>query len=263
MKYFGKDNAYVCYDGNDAKLAKKIDDCFFKIIEKYDCEEYVIPALIDSNILRKCGSFESFPQHITYCSVNRNNNEIKGSYERQDSGFCLTPAACLHFYPMLEGKIVDKKCITTKAKVYRYENYKYDQVSRFWDFTVREVVFVGNKEYVQECIERISKEILEFSKTVNLNVRIDEASDSFYPSVKNAVKMKMQVKNKLKKEFITQIDGKEIALGSINIHGNHFSKVFDFDNKNTIVSACVGLGIERWVNAVEYNKLERNIMNME
>jgi seryl-tRNA synthetase len=30
----------------------------------------------------------------------------------------LTPAACLHIYPMLEGEQIETKIVTTKAQVY-------------------------------------------------------------------------------------------------------------------------------------------------
>ena len=251
MRYLGKDNAYVCYDGTDARLIEKIDYCFKQIIDKYNCEEYVIPSLIDSSVLKKCGSFESFPQHITYCSVSGNNKKEENGIEVQKSQFCLTPAACLHFYPMLEGRKIEKKCITARAMVYRYEDYKYDGISRFWNFTVREIVFIGKQEYVQNNIELLTRDILKLAKDFGLNVELKDAADSFYPTTKNIVKMKMQIKNKLKKELVTNIDGKEVALGSINIHGNRFSKTFNFDNENKVVSACIGLGLERWTSVKE------------
>lgn len=252
---------YICYEGKSFKYFDYIDNYFRKLVVNKGAHEYQIPAIIDEEVLVKCGYFQSFPQHITvaayvddqkYDEVMSNKSISKSEVEVDKKYF--TPAACLHLYPLFEGKNVENTILTTRARVYRHENGKFDGSVRFWDFTVREIVFLGSKEYVISMLEKMKDEVIKLGSNIKLPIKICAAYDNFYPNASNKIKQKLQQGNALKYEVTTMVDEKDVAIASFNYHGTHFSKPFNFDNDGTIVSGCVGFGLERWVTAMnEYN----------
>lgn len=256
-------DGYTCFYSSDSKLFNFLDKSFLNFIIEYDYDEYRIPAMINGDILRKCGYFSSFPQQLTvasfvdekYYEKIHQENDIKTEYLIKSDKY-LTPSACLHFYPMLEGTTIYEKIITTCARVYRYESEKMNNSTRLWDFTVREIVFIGSKQYVEEKLNILMQKALDFAKTITSNAVIKDANDHFYPSRRNEVKKKMQQTNSLKKELIIPISNENVSVASFNFHNYHFSKTFNFDNNGTIVSGCVGFGIERWLAACKYYKFK-------
>ena len=157
---------------------------------------------------------------------------------------------------MLENKDLDKKIITTKARVYRYEDEQFDGATRFWDFTVREIVFIGNSNYVLECLENMKTKTLDYIKEIGLPGEIHSASDNFYPSKRNSVKQKLQLSNSLKYELSAKINESNVAISSFNFHDTHFSKPCHYDKTGSIVTGCIGYGLERWVAALNYYKIQ-------
>lgn len=256
-----KADTYTCFYSNGNKILTYLDNKFIGLLEGYNYEEYHIPALIDGEVLDRCGYFESFPHHLTSAAfvkescykdvvsekaVKKEHIEICNKY--------LTPAACLHIYPMFEGKkIKDNTIITTKARVYRYEAGRFEDLTRLWDFTVRELVFIGDSEFVKNELNNIKQEALKLALNITSDAKISRATDSFYPNKQNEIKSKIQKVNALKSELLIPIKGKDVAVASFNFHEFHFSKPFYFDNDNKIVTGCVGFGLERWVAAcIEY-----------
>ncbi len=247
-------NGYVCLNENGFKIMKKVEDDILNFLFDIEYKEIHIPALIDGEVLRKCDYFKSFPNHLTVAGVANKNklNDIilkqlidNNSLKTIDMYF--TPAACIHVYPMFENKVIDNECITTRARVYRYENGNFYKMVRLWDFTVREIVFIGNKDYVMNKLNTIEMRALEYARTFFKSSRFNIANDHFYPSEENKIKQKIQKANKMKKELLVTIDKSDIAIASINYHGTHFSKAFNFDKDSNIVTGCIGFGLERWV----------------
>lgn len=261
--FTGCDKSYICYDENDTHIMNIIDGKFQKEALALGAIEYHIPAMIDQDVLSKCGYFSTFPQHLTIAAHAKRN-----TYQQiaEENHICddtatvsqkyFTPAACLHIYPMLENKDLDKKIITTKARVYRYEDEQFDGATRFWDFTVREIVFIGNSNYVLECLENMKTKTLDYIKEIGLPGEIHSASDNFYPSKRNSVKQKLQLSNSLKYELSAKINESNVAISSFNFHDTHFSKPFHFDKTGSIVTGCIGYGLERWVAALNYYKIQ-------
>ncbi len=247
---------YVCFREKYTKIMNLLDETFKSFISEMNFEEYHIPSIINGNILRRCGYFDKFPQNLTVIGrakeenypdivkekgINNNHLYVEDKY--------LTPAACLHIYPMLEKQNIKEKVITTKERVYRYEGEKFTDLTRLWEFTVREVVFVGSSDFVWSGLEKIKEKALKYAKSINENAYIKSASDNFYPNRVNDIKAKMQKANSFKSELIIPVGEEKVAVSSFNFHGTYFSKTFDFDREEEIVTGCVGFGIERWVAA--------------
>ena len=243
---------YCCLMDEDSKIFNDIDKEVCNILRNFAAIEIQIPALIEKDVLKKVGYFESFPDQIV--GITSFKKDLNGNFEKTiNDNLYLTPSACLHLYPIFGEKKIDKGIFTTKARVYRNEK-KYDGKFRLNDFTVREIVVVGKCEFVKTTLNLILKKLLYLAENLGLMVEMKNANDPFYPSRENEIKRKIQVLENRKFEMIVNIDNELISIGSLNFHGTHFSKAFDFDNNGSIVTGCIGIGLERWVNSINLKK---------
>ncbi len=248
-------NEYICFNQNDYKIFSYIDDCFRELaIEHFNANELYVPSLISEQVLKKANYISSFPHQLTIASYIDKNYSLH-SKKIQNSNLYLTPSACLHIYPMLENKAIKNCAFTTRAQVYRHESEDFDGRTRLWNFTVREIVFVGGEDFVKSSLKTFELYVLDFVEKFDLNIKILPATDHFYPTKENIIKEKMQLTNSLKKELICNINGQDISLASFNFHGFHFSKPFNFDSNSSIVSGCIGFGLERWIAALKRKNL--------
>lgn len=260
---FNNSKAYIILADEDYKVFEKVDGIFQKYAKSIGGKEVQIPALITKEHLRRCGYFRTFPQHITIAAhIKPRNYEAVSeqmSVEQDDivcEDFYFTPAACLHIYPTLENKNINENIITTKARVYRYESKQYDGTTRLWDFTVREIVFIGSPEFVKRNLKEAEDYAIQIAHLLGLEGQLVCATDHFYPTSRNKVREKIQLANDLKTELVVKIEEKEVAIASFNYHNTHFSAEYNFDKNGQIVTGCVGFGLERWVAA--YNDRLKN-----
>lgn len=250
-----KTNEYTCYFGKRANTIKKIDNNICRIINKWNPVEIHIPALIHRDILNNIGYFDSFPDQIIGIKPLIEPNKY--------DNMLLTPSACLHFYPMFGEQQIDNGVFTTRARVYRNENKETDGQTRLIDFTVREIVVVGTADDVMSKLNNIGNLIVEYGNSIGLNIKLEAASDPFYPSRENTIKKKLQLVNKQKMEMIINMNGEKLSIGSINYHGFHFSKAFQFDRNNTIVTGCIGVGLERWLSSLTNNNKVQELLERD
>ncbi|HEL0622384.1 aminoacyl--tRNA ligase-related protein [Streptococcus equi] len=252
-------NKYIEYSQIDYLNFIKLDNLFISQLDsKYSVEYYKLPSLISGEVLRRCGYFSTMPNQLSKVdTINISDLESLGNSKMLDKitynsseDYFLTPAACLHFYPLLEQK-GNKDCIyTSLVDVFRYENGNFISGTRQWEFTVREFLAIGSVEFVEEFLVDLKSKLLAVALQFDPTATIQNACDNFYPTEINKVKQKFQKYNNLKFELVVHIAGKEVSIASFNYHKNHFSKEFNFDLNNTIVTGCVGLGIDRWLSLV-------------
>ena len=255
--------AYICLFGTGTEMLNDLDQKLKEFIKGQKTIEVHIPSLISGEVLEKCGYFETFPQHLSaVCSLKP---EDRTEWNRKNittndlaiHDYYLTPAACVHIYPMLEKKCEIETCYTTLESVYRYENGRFQNPERLWEFTVREFVFVGSPKYVMEMLDFMQRKALLLAKKYFPEATIEAAYDNFYPSAQNKIKTKMQMANHMKDELVVNYDNRMIAIASFNYHKFHFSKPFKFDKNSSIVSGCVGFGLERWLLCMDKREITK------
>lgn len=254
MKNFSYDkNAYLCFYEEGTRLLQQLDNKFMSFVQDIKHVEIQIPSIINGEVLERCGYFQTFPQHLTMVyplqNIERNKDNVKNS--SLGKGYYLTPAACVHIYPMMEKNFKEELCYTTLESVYRYENGNFQNPERLWEFTVREFVFVGTKNFVVSMLENMKIEALNLARSYFPEAEINGAHDNFYPSHENKIKSKIQIANHLKDELLVEFNNRKIAIASFNYHNFHFSKAFNFDQNGEIVTGCVGFGMERWALCCE------------
>ena len=241
-------NIYSVYLEDDSEIMEKLDNKFIEMLKGYKVHKWRIPSLIEGDVLKKCGYFESMPHQLT-CVHPLMVKESTRKWE-----YYLTPAACIHIYPELQSQNLKNEVVTTLERVYRYEGGDFSEHVRNCEFLVREFVAIGTPDFVQGFLEDIKNKALSLLKELSISGSIQIGSDHFYPSSINKMARKFQIKNKLKYELVTTTEcyGK-LALASFNYHGFHFSKAFNFDKESKIVTGCVGFGLDRWI----YRLMER------
>jgi hypothetical protein len=125
-----------------------------------------------------------------------------------------------------------------------------------WEFSVRELVFVGSDRYVGAARERALPLIGELAATFDLECQVETANDPFFATVAAARtfwQRSQEVKNEIMLTLEPGLSGarRKLACGSINLHGRFFGNRFDITSADAeaAVTGCIGLGIERWVFA--------------
>jgi seryl-tRNA synthetase len=263
----------VAYSGPVLKLVRLIDETAGELYAKaFGAQTGHFPALIDADTLHKCGYFDSHPNAVTFVgNVIEDFDAIEqfrlanscsqgavlpGEGHIHVDGMCLNPAACFPCYPTLTGRTIAKgECFTWAGRVFRYESRNIHGLDRLYEFNVRELVFVGDEAYVRDCRRKALEVVQELASLIDIDSRIQTATDPFFATVSAAKKFwqaAQEVKNEIK---IPALDGagrmKQLACGSINLHGNFFGTRFKINGADgePAQTGCVGLGLERWVLA--------------
>ena len=271
MHDYGK--GQVAYSGPVLKLARMIDRTAGELYARtYRAQDRHFPALIDADTLKACGYFDSHPNAVTFLgnviedfdaiekfrvANSCSEGALLPSHEHVHiDGMCLNPAACFPCYPALGGQTLkDGECHTWLGRVFRYESRNINGLDRLYEFNVRELVFAGNESYVRDCRSKALPIVEELAATFDLDCRIQTATDPFFATVSAAKKFwqaAQEVKNEIKIPVLdSKGQTKQLACGSINLHGNFFGTRFDIKGADgdAVQTGCVGLGIERWVLA--------------
>jgi seryl-tRNA synthetase len=271
MHDYGK--GQVAYSGPVLKLAQLINEKSGQLYHSaFNAVDGHYPAMIDADTLHKCGYFDSHPNAVTFVGNVIEDFDAIEEFRLANScsegalmpaqehihhdGMCLNPAACFPCYPTLSGqKFVEGQCYTWLGRVFRYESRNINGLDRLYEFNVRELVFVGDEDYVRGIRAKSLPIVEELASFIDIDCQVQTATDPFFATVSAAKKFwqaAQEVKNEIKIPALGN-DGttKMLACGSINLHGNFFGKRFNFTTANgePAQTGCVGLGIERWVLA--------------
>jgi seryl-tRNA synthetase len=253
---------YASFDADGAAAFEALDESVLALFSDRAVERYAIPALISGEVLERCGYFHSFPDQIMalgtiapeHCRAVAETGEAAPE-AFAPCGAYLTPAACLHIYPMLGDRPPKaENTITTRARVYRHERQVEPPLTRLWDYTVREFVFVGSADFVQASLETAKGRALALAQHHLSEPALKRATDNFYPTKMNTAKKRLQGGNARKTELVAWLDKGPLAVASFNFHGFHFSGAFGFDAARSVVTGCAGFGLERWVAAMRLTR---------
>ena len=264
----------VAYKGPVLKLARLINETAGNLYEEhFNVADGHFPSFIDADTLHKCGYFDSHPNNVTFVGNVVEDFDALEEFRQANScsegallppsehihqdGMCLNPAACFPAYPTLSGQKIDEAghVMSWLGRVFRYESRNICGLDRLYEFNVREIVFVGTDEYVRECRMKALPLVQQLAETFDLDMKLQTATDPFFATVSAAKKFYQQAQE-VKNEILIPVlkeDGtkKDLACGSVNLHGNFFGQRFDIAGADDepAHTGCIGLGIERWVLA--------------
>jgi seryl-tRNA synthetase len=232
-------------------------------------QEYRYPTLIPSSTLAACGYLASFPQHLML--VTRLHSDIDvyhcvrdqyGSGGQIDSSilpfcdnadYCLPPTMCFHTFSHYRGRRLDDTAltvVTAKGKSFRFESRYSTTMERLWDFTIREIVFLGTKDQVIAARTRLMESVFSYADRLGLTGYCEVGNDPFFCDPDTTDRVWAQRLLELKYELRLAIgEGRTTSAGSFNLHEDYFGTAFGITLKNgqTAFSGCAGFGLERLV----------------
>lgn len=246
------------FKGN-IRISEVLDAVFLSFITDYNARVLAPQSLVTQEILQAFGYFQSFPHYLNAVSLLDRNSFAELAARPAATPECciqtgafLLPAACLNVYPLFENQHkLMCETVTTRPRVFRNEGERLDGRTRLWEFEVREMVYLGSREFVQSALSDVCTKALDFARLISPDARVEYATDHFYDTRLNALKRQIQKDGCYKRELLIPIDGEDVAVASFNFHETHFSRPMKFDRDGENVTGCSGFGIERWVAAVE------------
>lgn len=238
-----------------------------KLAKTFAARETLYPISTRVDDLKKAHFFKRTPQHANFISLlsegSENISDFAKMIETADAkeiySHFETPthicrsAICSNSYPSYKNKVFAENetiALTTVGRAFRNESKNVTSLERLHEFSMREIIFLGDKDYVAKSLQKCTDWFKNFMLESNLKGVIKTAGDAFYADNLQALQFyQMAEQSKLEFRLVNPFSGREISCGSINSHGNHFSKSYDMklSSGGFAFSGCVGFGYERTI----------------
>lgn len=235
-----------------AEISRSLSQAFEELAKTYGAKDISLPRLISKNSLLRMGHLPKEAHQIAFLTV-------PGQEEQE---YALTPAVCLPCYAALENRAALNQPLTLEGLAHRYEGgvFSKNSMSRLREFKVREIISFGAEKEQQRLQEFFIKVCQTFSAIFDMPTVISTATDLFFHA-EGASQAFHQLVHQSKIEFKIQFENMEMAVGSYNNHGDHFTKVFNIGDATALRSFCVGFGIDRLAYAVYCKGFSINEIN--
>ena len=226
------------------------------------------PSMIAKASLDRIRYFESLAYHATFAFslredmpsiLNVSNDVIPIDSPpflellRQPAQI-LTPALCYNTYVYFQDRPLDEPtAITARGRCFRYESRNMATLERLWEFDMREIVFLGPKEWVEERRQMAVRATARLVEELELDAWVETANDPFFMN-NFAARRFFQLASQTKYELrlsLPYADGRSLAAASFNLHLDYLGKSFGIARDDGFAyTGCVGFGFERWVWAL-------------
>jgi hypothetical protein len=251
------------------RLLEFFDRRFILLAEQFAAVPHQYPSMIVADTLDRCKYLQSFPHSLSLISHLREDLEALQSFaktahwdgsrlqcdtESLSKVECLlAPSVCFHCYAWLhDSQLAEPKAITAVGKCFRYESSNLTGLERLWDFTMREIIFVGPKEYVLSQRRKAIDETASILDDWGLAYNIRSATDPFFiEEYSTQVGFQSSFDLKYEVQALLPYTGKTLAIGSFNHHQDFFGRSFNIKSASgeAVHTSCVGFGLERLVLA--------------
>ena len=137
---------------------------------------------------------------------------------------------------------------TAVGDCFRYEAINLTSLERLWNFTIREVIFVGSKDFVLENREIARQRMEKIFGKMGLAYSVESANDPFFigefrkqAAFQSAFQLKFEVRARLPFKETT------LAVGSYNYHQDFFGRNLKITLADGAAAhtGCVAFGLER------------------
>ncbi|KAA9373311.1 hypothetical protein F5972_35910 [Microbispora cellulosiformans] len=254
-----------CLDQGFLTLMDYLDGRLREIVRRrLSGREYRYPTLLSVDTLRRAGYLSSFPQFLMFVTRLHGDVDTYSAFlneEREsadgvrdplrfcdNSDYCLPPTMCFHTYHQWSGKAVPSMVVTARGKSFRFESRYRRSLERLWDFTIREVVFLGDRDHVLTCRETLMNKVFELLTELGMAGTCELANDLFFSGSETSPQTISQRMLALKYELRLPVaSDRTVAAGSFNFHERLFTDSFDIRHVDGIpaYTGCAGFGLER------------------
>lgn len=236
------------------------------VLDEFDAHEFRYPTLMSAPALRRTGYFASFPQLLMLVSRLHGDVDTYRAFldtltgggdlaaalrdRTGDIDHVLPPTMCFHTYHQYADGPPPRPntVVTSRGKAFRYESRYRRSLERLWDFTIREIVFLGTPDFVLASRTRLMERAYALTESLGLGGRCEVAGDPFFLNESAAVRAWSQRLLEMKYELRLPLDDeRDVAVASFNYHEQVFGKSFgirDADER-PVFTGCAGFGLER------------------
>lgn len=259
----------VAMKGLPLQMMEVLDRKLVEFAKGQSAHKMLLPITVNFKNLLDSHYFDRTPQHANFLSTIaedarsisdfakhvKKSGEIDKSLIRSPHGMCRS-AVCLNCYPtMRDKKFLENESvvITAEGRVFRHEYKKVNSLERLYEFSCREIIYLGRTDFVKSKLKECEQWFVDFLSEFKIHGLIKSATDPFF--VENARNLQFyQAAEDSKYEIraLNPFTATDVSIGSLNFHGNHFSKSYNitFQNGEFVSSGCVGFGLERTVFTV-------------
>ena len=234
-------------------------------VEGFGARERRYPTLIPTAVMRRCGYFQSSPQLMMFVSRLHADVDTYRDFRAEvaegldlaaglrahcdNFDYCLPPTMCFHTYHELADRPLRTvpQTVTARGQSFRFESRYRRSLERLWDFTIREIVFLGSRDHVVTSRRRLMEQTCELVDSLGLGGRVEVATDPFFAGSDTVERVWSQQLLELKYELRLPLDaGRDVAVGSFNFHEQFFGTSFGITADTEVAyTSCAGIGLER------------------
>ena len=253
-----------------ARLIEVFEGQYLALAAEFDAAPYRFPTLISAEKLGRVQYFRAFPHSLTFATHLREDLDLIDDFSKQteyeEAGLntpsesfsriraLLSPAVCYHLYFALADKPLTEGTLTATSvgNCFRYESNNLTTLERMWDFTMREVIFVGPADFVLEHREQARQQMQKVFAELGLAYQVESANDPFFvgefrrqAAFQNAFQLKYEISAAL------PFKGDDLAVGSYNYHQDFFGRNLNISlpDGGPAHTGCVAFGLERMAYA--------------
>ena len=254
------------------RLIEVFETYFLQLAAEFDASPHRFPTLIPAEMLGRVNYFRAFPHSLTFATHLRgdlhliNNFAENAKYEADGlnappASFSkiqalLSPAVCYHLYfsladtPLPGGQLA----ATAVGHCFRYESSNLNSLERMWDFSMRELIFVGPADFVLQNRDRARQQVARFLESIGLAYKVESANDPFFvgefrkqAAFQNAFQLKYEIRARLPFKASLPFKDDTLAVGSYNYHQDFFGRHLNIKlpDGRPAHTGCVAFGLER------------------
>ena len=178
VHYF--DDGMISFSDQSLFLFNYFNSVFEKIAEdafsneKTDFVKKIYPVMLPVSSYKKTGYLKRSPQYSIFCCSAVENLKSLGKIDSinfydyksviNNPQYALSPSACFHVYEEYKNRILEKDTVVTFVQnVFRNEGrFNFSQFGRMRDYHVREIVFIGDNDFINNSMEKMIGKIKEF-----------------------------------------------------------------------------------------------------
>ncbi|UVO52864.1 hypothetical protein [Sphingomonas sp. SUN039] len=263
---FREGDGYYSLGPQLSAVIAHVDDRLVQVAAAMSARTYRFPALISPAYLERVQYFKNFPHSLSFVThLNADIDDIQsfssdaccidGRVHADPAVFArapamLSPTVCHHLYAMLENQRIEAPGLvaTAHGHCFRFEASNMYALERAWNFTMREIMFVGDEDFVAAQLEHVRAAVAPILAELDLSYSVETANDPFFVDTFRD-QAAYQAAFELKQEVRADIPyrGKSLAIASFNRHGNFFGRTLDIRDANGefACTGCFGAGFER------------------